>query len=40
MIQCDNTYCWCVDEKLGNEIEGTRVSGSKIPNCNGLIFYI
>ncbi|KAK5966603.1 hypothetical protein GCK32_018983, partial [Trichostrongylus colubriformis] len=35
-MQCDDNGCFCVDIDSGDEISGTRTTGS-IPNCTGQI---
>uniref|UniRef100_A0A9J2Q468 Thyroglobulin type-1 domain-containing protein n=1 Tax=Ascaris lumbricoides TaxID=6252 RepID=A0A9J2Q468_ASCLU len=35
-IQCDEKYCWCV-LKDGTEIDGTRITNDRSPNCECMI---
>ncbi|KAI1726343.1 WAP-type (Whey acidic protein) 'four-disulfide core' domain-containing protein [Ditylenchus destructor] len=33
-IQCNNEFCWCVETFSGYEIQGTRVSSTRTPECD------
>nr|XP_053651863.1 uncharacterized protein LOC128701927 [Cherax quadricarinatus] len=34
-IQCDGVWCFCVDERTGYELPGTRARSIELVNCSG-----